>query len=166
MKENKKVAIVTGGASGIGAAIVDVLSIDGYQVNILDKQVPLRTIKRTRVNYHHIDLKSKSVIKLVVKELLDRYDHISVLINCAGVYPSVHLEKYTDELWQECFAVNIFAPFWLTQAVVPSMKKYGWGRIINITSGAVYLGSRDPGYSASKSALNGLTKSLQEFSQI
>ncbi|MFZ5376406.1 MAG: SDR family NAD(P)-dependent oxidoreductase [Patescibacteria group bacterium] len=157
-EQTKKIAVVTGGSSGIGAAIVDKLVNDSFEVFVIDKQEYVE--RHESVIHIETNLASPSQIKTTCKKIKKLTNKISLLINCAGIYPSIHWPEYTFKLWNECLAINVTAPFLLCQQFVPLLVNNGSGQIINITSGAVYLGSRDPGYSASKSALTGLTKSL------
>lgn len=152
-----KVAIITGGSSGIGKAIVKKLLQNKYHIVILDIQK--NKIKSKRITFIKCDVGKKNQVKKSIQQIDSLFKKIDVLVNCAGVYPIVHLENYTDQLWKNCMETNVTGAYYLIKEVIPMMKKQKGGYIINITSGAVFLGSRDPGYSASKAALAGLTKS-------
>lgn len=159
MTEKHKVVIVTGGLSGIGYSTVLLLIEMGWKVVVFDIANHVSD-NRQHFDFIKVDVSIKEEIVEAVKEVVDKYTHIDALVNCAGIYPSVRIDDYTDEIWKKCFDLNVNGPYFLSMAVVPYMEKQGGGRIVNVTSGAVYLGSRDIGYCASKSALAGLTKSL------
>ncbi len=157
---SKKTAIVTGGSSGIGEQIVKLLASNGFLVANFDLQQPQTNLSEDSVRFHQVDLNNQSSIVDAVAKVASDWGTIAALVNCAGIYPSIHVDDYTDDLWHQCLAVNLTAPYYLSQAVIPHFKKENKGYIVNITSGSVYLGSRDPGYSASKAGLAGLTKAL------
>lgn len=158
-KINIRTAVVTGGLSGIGKKIVESLIKDGFKLFVLDKKFQAVSVKGAS-DYIQMDLASPSSIREVGYKIGQKVKKIDVLVNCAGIYPSIHWDEYDFETWQNCLNVNVTGPYLLIKELLPLMAKCKKGYIINITSGAVYLGSRDPGYSASKGALAGLTKSL------
>lgn len=152
-------AVITGGASGIGLATVNWLLQHDYQVWVLDKQPLPKSLSQT-VQYSSVDLAEPSEIEQACHHVVQTWSQLNGLVNCAGVYPSVRLDQYTSQLWHHCMAVNATAPFLVTTALLPLLRQAKHASVVNVTSGAVELGSRDPGYSASKAALAGLTKSL------
>jgi 3-oxoacyl-[acyl-carrier protein] reductase len=116
-----KTALVTGTAHGIGAAIAEVLAEEGATVHGVDKA-------ECDVTDPH-----------AVRELVAGLDHVEVLVNCAGgVVGQVHapIEDVTDETWAAVVDANLTSTFLMTRAVAPGMKEAGWGRIVNISSGA------------------------------
>ena len=117
----KKVAVVTGTAHGIGTAIADLLESQGIEVHRVDKDT--------------VDLADSTA----VKEFFASVGAVDILVNNAGgVVGQVHhpIEEITDEQWSVVFDANLTSTFNCTRAVVPGMKKAGWGRIVNISSGA------------------------------
>ena len=135
-------AVVTGAASGIGAACADRLVAEGYEV--------------VRADIHQADL------RLDVTGDIPDLGQVDVLVNSAGVVgPNKPLWETSDEEWATTFAVNTTGIFRMCKAVVPGMVERGWGRIVNIASIAGKEGNPNlSAYSASKAAVIGLTKSL------
>jgi 3-oxoacyl-[acyl-carrier protein] reductase len=116
-----KVAVVTGTAHGIGAAIVAALETDGFRVHGVDKDT--------------VDLTDSAA----VNDFFAQVGEVDVLVNNAGgVVGQVHhpIEEITDEMWSAVVAANLTSTFHCTRAVAAGMKKRGWGRIVNIASGA------------------------------
>jgi 3-oxoacyl-[acyl-carrier protein] reductase len=116
-----KVALVTGTAHGIGASIADVLAEEGATVHRVDKA--------------DVDVSDRAA----VAEYVSRIAAIDVLVNCAGgVVGQVHhpIEEITDDDWRAVVDANLTSTFVMTRAVAPGMKAAGWGRIVNISSGA------------------------------
>lgn len=153
---NNKVCIVTGGSSGIGEAIVNLLDSRGFYPIIFDTQKP----KDKKAEFVKVDISDKKRLKRAVEQIGDKYKQVHSVVHSAGIYPSVHFDKYTDELWKRCFQVNVFGAYFLSCLAVPLMGKTDISYIIHISSEAAFIGSRDPGYSASKGAVEGLVKSL------
>ena len=117
----RRVALVTGSAHGIGAAIVDALRADGLTVHGVDKD--------------ECDVTDPGAVAW----LLHRIGRVDVLVNCAGgVAGQVGrpLEEVSDEDWRAVVDANLTSTFVCTRGVVPGMKERGWGRIVNISSGA------------------------------
>jgi 3-oxoacyl-[acyl-carrier protein] reductase len=118
---DQKIAVVTGAAHGIGKAIAKSLEGVGYLVHSIDKD--------------EVDLSNS----MQVNEFFERVGPVDILVNNAGgVVGQVHhsLEDITDEDWQAIFNANLQTTFLCTRAVVSGMKARGWGRIVNISSGA------------------------------
>lgn len=123
----KKVAVVTGAAHGIGTAIADLLEGQGIEVHRVDKDT--------------VDLADSTA----VNEFFASVGVVDILVNCAGgVVGQVHhpIEEITDEQWSAVVDANLTSTFNCTRAVVAGMKKAGWGRIVNISSGAGRSGGR------------------------
>jgi 3-oxoacyl-[acyl-carrier protein] reductase len=141
-------AIVTGAASGIGAATVKRLAADGAEVIAVD---------RAGVDVA-ADLATDAGIAAVIAAAGDRLD---ILINNAGICQVVPLAETDDALWQSSFDVNVTAPFKLSRALVPLLAKSAAGRIINTGSILSRYGDANlTAYSASKHAILGLTRAL------
>ncbi|WP_426244973.1 SDR family NAD(P)-dependent oxidoreductase [Nocardioides sp. LHG3406-4] len=116
-----KTAVVTGTANGIGAAIAEVLAEEGATVHGVDKA--------------ECDVTDSAAVSAYLAEL----GLVDVLVNCAGgVVGQVHhpIEEITDEAWAAVVDANLTSTFLMTRAVAPGMKQAGWGRIVNISSGA------------------------------
>ena len=150
-----KNAVVTGGGSGIGAAIADRLRADGLTVATLDLQP-------SDDEYAHVaDVTDRAAVDTALDAVRAQLGPISVLVNAAGLDC---FKKFTDvsfEQWQRIINVNLHGTFHCIQAVLPEMIEAGWGRIVNISSSSTHSGQpyMSP-YVAAKSAVNGLTKSL------
>jgi 3-oxoacyl-[acyl-carrier protein] reductase len=140
-----RVALVTGGASGIGAAAVERLRAGGAEVHVFDLA-------------HGDDVRDSAQLNGAV-EALPRLD---VLVCCAGVGgDSLHTEDVTDEEWERVHAINLDGVFYANRAAIPKMKANGYGRIVNVASIAGKEGNPMAGaYSSSKAAVIGVTKSI------
>ncbi|MCV7056963.1 SDR family NAD(P)-dependent oxidoreductase [Mycolicibacterium gilvum] len=150
-----KNAVVTGGASGIGAAVVERLRADGLQVATIDLNPG-----DAKFSYA-ADVTDRSAVDAALGEMRAELGPVTVLVNAAGLD---RFKKFLDlsfEEWQKVVDVNLNGVFHCTQAVLPDMIEAGWGRIVNISSSSTHSGQpfMSP-YVAAKSAVNGLTKSL------
>jgi len=140
-----RIALVTGGASGIGAATVERLRAGGAQVHIFDL-----------VNGH--DAREASQLEAAI----NRLPRLDILVCSAGVAgDSIHTEDVTDEEWERVLSINLNGVFYANRAAVRKMKPAGYGRIVNVASIAGKEGNpMAAAYSASKAAVIGLTKSI------
>jgi NAD(P)-dependent dehydrogenase (short-subunit alcohol dehydrogenase family) len=130
-----KVAIVTGGAQGIGAAIARGLEAEGAEVVIADLEPPEGGIQA--------DVSSEQDVERMVGEALERNGRIDVLVNNAGLYASLEMRAFTEiplEEWNRVMEVNVASMFLTCRAVVPVMRGQGGGRIVNISSGTPFRG--------------------------
>ena len=145
----RRVAVVTGGMSGIGAAAVERLRSDGLDVLTMD----LAAGADLRVDV----CRSADVTKALVGA-----GAVEVLVNSAGIAgPNKPVWEVTDEEWEHTFAVNVAGTFNTCRALVPGMRSRGWGRVVNVSSIAGKEGNPNlAAYSASKAAVIALTKSL------
>jgi 3-oxoacyl-[acyl-carrier protein] reductase len=144
-----RTAVVTGGASGIGAAVVERLRTDGLRVIVVDLNAAADIV---------IDVSSAEAVERYAAEL----SVADVLVNSAGIVgPAGPLWEITPSDWERTLAVNLTGSFLMCRAVVPGMRKRGWGRIVNIASVAGKEGNPNlSAYSASKAGVIALTKSL------
>ena len=140
-----RVALVTGGASGIGAAAVERLRAGGAQVEIFDLE-------------QGDDVRDSTQLNAAVARL----PRLDVLVCCAGVGgDSLHTEDVTDEEWERVHAINLNGVFYANRAALPNMKANRYGRIVNVASIAGKEGNPMAGaYSSSKAAVIGVTKSI------
>jgi len=130
-----KVAIVTGGAQGIGAAIAAGLEAAGAEVVIADLEPPEGGIR--------VDVSSESDVSQMVGEALERNGRIDILVNNAGLYASLEMRAFTEiplEEWNHVMEVNVASMFLTSRAVVPVMREQGGGKIVNISSGTPFRG--------------------------
>ena len=163
-----KIAIVTGAARGIGEGVVRVMAREGAIVVLTDilDQVH-ETAKSIRDQGHKavsfkMDVTQSAESNDVVKNVLEQFGRVDILHNNAGVGKAGPLIDMTEAVWEGVFAVNVKGPFLCTKAVLPSMIKQRYGRIIN-TSSVTGPMVADPGtcaYSATKAALWGFTRAL------
>jgi NAD(P)-dependent dehydrogenase (short-subunit alcohol dehydrogenase family) len=150
-----KAAVVTGGGSGIGLAVVRRLRADGLDVASID----LKPSEDDRS--FTADVTDRSQVDAALSEIRARVGPVAVLVNAAGLDGFTRFAAMTFEEWQRVIDVNLNGVFHVTQAVLPDMVAAGWGRIVNISSSSTHSGvARMSHYVAAKSAVNGLTKSL------
>jgi NAD(P)-dependent dehydrogenase (short-subunit alcohol dehydrogenase family) len=163
------VALITGAGRGIGRAIALCLGNAGLTLALtartraqLDAVADeVRSAGGERPLVQEMDVADPQSIAAGVGRLRATLSRIDILVNNAGIAESAPLQKTSLELWQRHLAINVTAPFLLSQALVPAMVERGWGRVINIASmaglgGAAYITA----YAASKHALVGLTRAL------
>lgn len=160
-------AIVTGAAQGIGRGIVQSLADEGAQVAAFDiDRAGLQAATAAgAVLTHAVDLADRSAVQVAVQQTAQALGGIDILVNCAGgVRGQVGqpLEDIGEQDWLVLFDANVHGAFWCAQAVAPHMKRGGYGRIVNIASGAGLRPSLTgiQAYTASKHALVGLTRQL------
>ena len=150
-----KNAVVTGGNSGIGAAIVARLRADGLNVAILDLQP-------SDDEFAHVaDVTDRAAVDAALDAVRAQLGPITVLVNAAGLDCFKRFSDVTFEKWQQIIDINLNGVFHCIQSALPDMIEAGWGRIVNISSSSTHSGQpfMSP-YVAAKSAVNGLTKSL------
>ena len=151
-----KVGIVTGGAQGIGAAIVSGLQAAGATVVVADLNPPDGGIRA--------DVASEEDVSAMVEETLQRHGRIDVLVNNAGLYASLEMRSFTEiplDEWNRVMEVNVASMFLTCRAVVPVMRDQGGGKIVNISSGTPFRGVPFLlHYVTSKGAIVALTRAL------
>lgn len=161
-----QVAVVTGGAQGIGQAVARRIAAAGGRIVLWDIDLPLA---RSTVGAlgadglaHQVDVKSWDSVAAARDATLSACGRIDVLIHAAGIAgPNAPLAEYDVAAFAEIQAVNLLGTFHVNRAVVPGMQAQNYGRIVNIASVAGKDGNPNASaYSASKAAVIGLTKSL------
>lgn len=168
MKLKNQVAIVTGGGRGIGKEICKKLASDGC--NIVTFSRTLSEIKATEKEIKKIgvkalgfvaDVRNKKEVSAVVERCLDQFGKIDILVNNAGVAEFRPFLEISDKKWNEIIDINLKGVIICTKLVLPYMIKKGYGRIINIASGAGQRGFYGlVPYCASKFGVRGFTQSL------
>ena len=164
-----RVALVTGGARGIGRGIVEAFAADGAAVVVVDRdgEEAERVAGELRDGGAAalavpLDVREAGAVSAMVERALGRFGRIDVLVNNAGIYPNTPVLEMAEAEWDAVFDVNVKGAFLVSQAVAAAMVARGeGGRIVNISSGAAVSGR--PGaahYCASKAALNMFTKVL------
>ena len=161
-----KVAVVTGGASGIGQAYARRLAEDGADIAIADLAAAEETdgiVKSAgREAFSQVcDISSQEDVKSFADAVLDRFGRCDILVNNAGIYPFMSFEDMEYEHWRKVMSVNLDSMFFMCKAFVPGMKERGYGRIVNVTSNSCWLAIPDMvHYITSKMGVVGLTRAL------
>lgn len=173
-----KTAIVTGGAMGIGQAIVRSLGARGASVALGDIADPSETLALVKDRggiavAYSCDIVDSAAVRNFVGAVLERLGRIDILVNCAGDGDRVGLLDTTDEAWDRQINLNLTGTFYMMRAVIPAMLEAGSGSIVNISSISGVIGglpSRGehgrsaPAYAAAKAGAIGLTKwAAREF---
>ena len=169
MDLTSRVAIVTGGAMGIGRAMAEALAENGAAVLIADRSgaaeaAEAMRAKGWRVSSMTVDIASRDDTVKMADAAVAEFGGLDLLVNNAGIYSSLvpaPFEQQTTEQWREIMDVNIIGTFHACQAVTPHMRARGGGRIINVSSGTPFKGVPFLlHYVASKGAVNAMTRAL------
>lgn len=164
-----RVVIITGGASGIGAAMVEAFVLQGSRVVFLDLDTAvgeelvarLTPTAPTAPLYLPCDLTDTSQLEGTVKAILARYGTVDVLVNNAANDTRHSIEEVTSQSWDNSIAVNLKHQFFMSQAVLPAMKAASRGSIINMSSISWMVPSTNvPVYATAKAAIVGMTRTL------
>lgn len=162
-----KVAVVTGGSVGIGAATVTRMAEEGAAVAIVDRSdedgqrlARELTEREFRVRYWHCDVSSEQEVSRVMGEVADAYGSLTVLVNNAGISgPNKPTHELTEEEWDSVQNINVKGVFFCTKHAIPHMQKAGVGSIINLSSIYGLISAPDvPPYHASKGAVRLMSK--------
>ncbi|MBC7739229.1 MAG: SDR family oxidoreductase [Candidatus Saccharibacteria bacterium] len=155
-----RIAIVTGGASGIGADVVRRVVSEGGKVAIWDLSVP-QSLSPDVVALS-VDVSDYASVRAAMMQTIDALGDPDILVASAGVTgPNETVETYDVTAWNRVINVNLNGVFHCNKAVIPAMKRNGYGRIVNVASVAGKEGNPNASaYSASKAGVIGLTKSL------
>jgi len=161
-----RIAVVTGGAQGIGFAVAERFVASGAKVMLWDVDAPLLAQAQTRLgtaaSAAQVELTDERAVNAATQAVLEAQGRIDILVNNAGITggnaPTWELEPGA---WRRTIDVNLVAPYLTCHAIVPAMIKAGYGRIVNVASVAGKEGNPNAShYSASKAGLIALTKSL------
>ena len=170
MKLQNKIALITGGARGIGRAIALAFAREGALVSLCSRTAAdvenvteeINKLYPGRVTGDVCDVSDPDDVRELFLSTYNSFDHrdVNILVNNAGIAESAPLAKTDDELWQRHLAINLSGTFYCMREALPQMIERGWGRVINIASiagkiGAPYIAA----YSASKHGVLGLTRS-------
>jgi 3-oxoacyl-[acyl-carrier protein] reductase len=164
---HSKVAIVTGAARGIGAAVARRLAADGFAVALLDlddagvkEGAAAIVAEGGKAIGLSVDVSNTENVETVVAQVAEELGAPTVLINNAGITRDNLLFKMTDADWDSVIGVHLRGSFVMSRAVQKHMTEQGWGRIVNLSSTSA-LGNRgQANYSAAKAGLQGFTKTL------
>ncbi|MCB8875345.1 SDR family oxidoreductase [Acidisoma silvae] len=160
-----QVAVVTGGAAGIGLAIAARIRQEGGRVSLWDRDAARLDAARAEIGADHVvalDIADADAVSKAAQSTAADLGSIDILVCSAGITgPNVTLADYPVDDWKRVIDVNLNGLFYCNKAVVPFMTTRGYGRIVNIASIAGKEGNPNASaYSASKAAVIGLTKSL------
>ncbi|MGK5558612.1 3-oxoacyl-ACP reductase FabG [Actinomadura kijaniata] len=167
MTERQRVAVVTGGARGIGAATAARLARDGFAVAVcdLDEAACAATVERVAADGGRalavgVDVADRERVEAAVARIAAELGPPVVLVNNAGIIRDNLLFRMGDDDWDAVIAVHLRGAFLMSRAVQGYMTEAGWGRIVNLSSTSA-LGNRgQANYSAAKAGLQGFTKTL------
>ena len=163
-----RVAIVTGGARGIGAAIARALAADGAKVAIsgLNGDATLgdglvAELGADRLRFYQSDVGEFDACTSLVDSVLKDFGHVDILVNNAGITRDKTIRKLAVQDWLDVIRINLHGPFFMIKSVLDHMVERGYGRIVNISSVIGHTGNvGQANYAASKAGLFGLTKSV------
>jgi len=159
-----RVAIITGGARGIGRAIAEAFAAEGARLALAD--VDRAALEAAAGDLGALavptDVSDEEAVRAMVEATVRRYGRIDILVNNAGICPLTQFESISHAEWDRVLAINLTGAFLCCQAAAPHMRDAGYGRIINISSVAGKMGGVTVGvhYAASKAGMLGLTWSL------
>ncbi len=158
-----QVALVTGGANGIGKGISESLAEAGAKVIIgdIDEEQGQKTAEALNGKFYKMDVTDKQAVQDIVDQIVKEFDKIDILASNTGVYPQIEIEDLTEEDWDYIQNINLKGMFFVTQAVLKEMKKQQYGRVI-ITSSVTGPITGYPGwahYGATKAGQLGYMRS-------
>lgn len=164
MNTQSKIAIVTGGLSGIGRAVVRRLARGGMTVHVGARSAAdqVRTAALAeefgaRIDFATLDVRDSASCAGFVGDVVARHGRVDILVNAAGVYEEAAIIDHSDRIWDETLDTNLTGSFKMIREVMPLMKAQKWGRIVNIASVAAHQGmAGNAAYCASKAGLLGL----------
>jgi len=168
MKLADRVAVVTGGASGIGRAIAEALAREGARVAVVDLNASgaadtVRAIEKAGgvAAAHPLDITDVAAVNAMTAAVVTRWGGLHVLVNCAGWDTPMPFVDTTPEFWNKILAINLIGPLACTHAALRQMITQGSGKVVFIASDAGRVGSTGEAvYSAAKGGLIALTKTL------
>lgn len=165
----KRVAIVTGAARGIGAAIAQRLAGDGMSVAVADLDLPAAEAQAQRIRSEggaafavQVDVADPTSARHMADEVASREGRLDVLVNNAGIAgPSAPVSEYPEAEWRRVLSIDLDGIFYCCKAVLPHLQRGGYGRIVNIASISGKEGNPNmAAYSSAKAGVIGFTKAL------
>lgn len=160
----EKVAIVTGGANGIGRGIVESLAKVGSKVIIadIDEENGQKLAEEVNGEFMKLDVTNKENATSLVNDVVEKYGKIDILAANTGIYPDVKINEMTEKDWDKVFDINLKGIFYIIKPVLKVMKENQYGRVV-LTSSVTGPNTGYPGgaaYGASKAAILGFIKSV------
>ena len=167
MRLKDKVALVTGGGSGIGKATVIRFAQEGAKVAVCDinEETAKEVVENCKADGHEaeafkLDVSNKQNVEEVLKSVTERFGRLDILVNNAGITQDSFAAKMSEEQWDKVLNVNLKGTFLCCQAAIPIMKEQNYGRIINTSSIGILGNMGQTNYAASKMGVIGLTRTL------
>lgn len=164
-----KVAVVTGGASGIGLATAERLASEGALIAVVDRDGAQAREAVARIAGNggralsfEVDVRSPQQLETAFNAAAAEFGRLDVIVNSAGVISRGGLEATTDEDWRNVLEINLYSIFYSTRAALPMLRKSGGGAIVNIASVAGSVGAISAPYSASKGGVIAVTRQLAD----
>lgn len=165
MRLKDKIAVVTGGADGLGAAMCMRFAQEGAAVVAVDIKDPVYTAEG--VEFYQLDVTDKEGCRKFYEAMMEKYGRIDILVNNAGITRDAMTAKMTDDMWDLVIDVDLKSMFNLTRYIGPQMEKKGSGAILNISSVVGEYGNiGQANYAAAKAGAMGLTRTwAKEFAR-
>jgi 3-oxoacyl-[acyl-carrier protein] reductase len=166
-KLDGKVALITGGASGIGAAIATLFAREGASVGIIDLNGARAAEQADKLSEYGptssaaADVGDEAMVEAAIASIRGELGEIDILVNNAGIDTTCQVESMSTAMWDQMMNVHLKGTFLCTRAVLPAMRRKRWGRIINLSSQLAHKGAPTMAhYVAAKAGVMGFTKSL------
>ncbi len=165
MRLQGKVAVVTGGARGLGACMCQLFAKEGARVIAVD--MGEMTYEAENVNYYNLNVTDSAACQKFFDDIVAEYGQIDILVNNAGITRDCMTYKMTDDMWDAVINVNLKGVFNLTRLIGPQMEKIGGGAIVSISSVVGEFGNiGQANYAATKAGVIGMTKTwAKEFAR-
>jgi 3-oxoacyl-[acyl-carrier protein] reductase len=168
----KRLAVVTGAAAGLGLAIAQGLADPSRRLVLLDRSPSVHDVAKSidGAEGHVCDLEDLQAAEAFCVLMHSRHGRCDILVNNAGVHPKepdgakLSVDRMSMDTWHSTLAINLTAPFFLAKQLMPLMREKGWGRIVNMSSrgGRTHIPGCGAHYAATKAAIVGLTRILAE----
>lgn len=168
MPPQRKIAVVTGAARGLGRAIAlrlakDVAAVSVWDLNLEGAAETAELVRQSGTEAIAVQCNTAKAddIAAAVKKTREELGPVTILVNNAALSPFAPFESLTEQMWDDLMAINLKGPFLCCKAVIPDMLDAAWGRIVNISSSSAQTGAPMMShYAASKGGVIGFTKGL------